>query len=476
MLVDGRQRVQSKFRRQQGNLVWFGRVNGRTVGPGLVRDPAACRRPRRQPLHAHARGVRPRPVRRALPRAHRGRRGQALLRACADRRELVRLALRGKTRCRPARGPRAAGARRRRVRTRSTSRSAGGRRARRSTSSRRDPVSRAARRSRRQPLGDDAPARDPRPLAGDRDPGRVVLRAPARAAPRSHGRRRALPRRRRAHPDDPGLGVATGGRRAADPHGDADGRRDRGDLRGLRRAGGQAALGRQDPDVHAAPRAPGEPLPGRPVRPPGPGRPRCRALVPGDAGGDASRGRGRTRRHRRSSRASGARRCRTHARSDGASAPPATTRSATRSSSPTRRRRRRDLRVRRDPVRAGHARVRRCRGRVRRSRISSGSCDRRPRAFGAGARTCPPRTSPPSSRSPETSSASSATRSRRRARVPARRRLVACTTRASPRGTRRRRCSSARRSGGGAIRGCQRRERGTSRPGVAIRRPLRERK
>ena len=35
MLVDGRQRVQSKFRRQQGNLVWFGRVNGRTVGPGL---------------------------------------------------------------------------------------------------------------------------------------------------------------------------------------------------------------------------------------------------------------------------------------------------------------------------------------------------------------------------------------------------------------------------------------------------------
>jgi len=35
MLVDGRQRVQSKFRRQQGNLVWFGRVNGRTVAPGL---------------------------------------------------------------------------------------------------------------------------------------------------------------------------------------------------------------------------------------------------------------------------------------------------------------------------------------------------------------------------------------------------------------------------------------------------------
>jgi hypothetical protein len=35
MLVDGRQRVQSKFRQLQGNLVWFGRVNGRTVRPGL---------------------------------------------------------------------------------------------------------------------------------------------------------------------------------------------------------------------------------------------------------------------------------------------------------------------------------------------------------------------------------------------------------------------------------------------------------
>jgi hypothetical protein len=35
MLVDGRQRVQSKFRRLEGNLVWFGRVNGRTVRPGI---------------------------------------------------------------------------------------------------------------------------------------------------------------------------------------------------------------------------------------------------------------------------------------------------------------------------------------------------------------------------------------------------------------------------------------------------------
>lgn len=35
MLVDGRQRVQSKFLRLEGQLVWFGRVNGTTVRPGL---------------------------------------------------------------------------------------------------------------------------------------------------------------------------------------------------------------------------------------------------------------------------------------------------------------------------------------------------------------------------------------------------------------------------------------------------------
>jgi FlgD Ig-like domain len=34
MLVDGRQRVQSKFRKVEGKLVWFGRINGRDVPPG----------------------------------------------------------------------------------------------------------------------------------------------------------------------------------------------------------------------------------------------------------------------------------------------------------------------------------------------------------------------------------------------------------------------------------------------------------
>jgi len=34
MLVDGRRRVLSKFRSTEGQLVWFGRINGRTVRPG----------------------------------------------------------------------------------------------------------------------------------------------------------------------------------------------------------------------------------------------------------------------------------------------------------------------------------------------------------------------------------------------------------------------------------------------------------
>ena len=50
------------------------------------------------------------------------------------------------------------------------------------------------------------------------------------------------------------------------------------------------------------------------------------------------------------------------------------------------------------------------------------------------------------------------------------------TRRASPRGMPLRRSSSARRSGAAGIRGCQRDALGTSRPGVAIRRPFSERK
>ena len=68
--------------------------------------------------------------------------------------------------------------------------------------------------ARRQPLGHDAPARHPRSLAGLADPRRVVLRPAARAPPRQDDRRRALPRRRLTDPDDPRLGRLDRGRRA----------------------------------------------------------------------------------------------------------------------------------------------------------------------------------------------------------------------------------------------------------------------
>ena len=150
------------------------------------------------------------------------------------------------------------------------------------------PSDAAADRARGQPLGHDPAARGPRPLAGARDPGRVVLRPAARAPPRPDGRRatRFL--------DDvariPTIRDVGADARRTSPRvparGHADGRCDRGDLRGVRGEGRKAALGRQDADVHAPPRAPRAPLPGGPVRPPDPGRPRRRALVPRDAGGD----------------------------------------------------------------------------------------------------------------------------------------------------------------------------------------------
>ena len=190
-----------------------------------------------------------------------------------------------------------------------------------------------------------------------------------------------------------------------------------------------------------------------------------------------SRERGRTRRHRRSSRASGARRCRTHGRSDGASAPA----------------RYREIRYEElvtDP-----------------EGVVAGICEFAEIPFEPDMLAYadavdvsekphqqrllrPPTAGVRSWRDDMSSEDVVAFEQRRRRRPPrarlrrhvvgverrVRRRLGSRTTPASPRGTRRRRCSNARRCGGGAIRGCQRRERGTSRPGVAIRRPLRERK
>jgi FlgD Ig-like domain len=63
MLVDGRQRVRSKFRQLDGKLVWFGRVNGRTVGPGIYEirlraiDRAGNRSPRTRAVPVRVRFV-----------------------------------------------------------------------------------------------------------------------------------------------------------------------------------------------------------------------------------------------------------------------------------------------------------------------------------------------------------------------------------------------------------------------------------
>ena len=63
MLVDGRQRVRSKFRHLDGKLVWFGRINGRTVRPGSYEirvraiDRAGNRSPRTRAVPVRVRFV-----------------------------------------------------------------------------------------------------------------------------------------------------------------------------------------------------------------------------------------------------------------------------------------------------------------------------------------------------------------------------------------------------------------------------------
>jgi FlgD Ig-like domain len=63
MLVDGRQRVQSKFRTVEGKLVWFGRMDGRTVRPRTYEirvravDRAGNRSPRTRAVPVRVRFV-----------------------------------------------------------------------------------------------------------------------------------------------------------------------------------------------------------------------------------------------------------------------------------------------------------------------------------------------------------------------------------------------------------------------------------
>ena len=305
-------------------------------------SPATCRRPRRQPLDAHARGVRPGQVRLSSPAsASRWSQGKRFSVRVHGRAKLLRLALRGETRCWPARGPGPARARDAGCVPRSTSRSAGGRRARRSTSSRRHRHREAARSSFSASVapGTTLLQGDPRPLARDRDSGRVVLRAPARAAPRSLGLRRALPRRRRAHLDDPRRGGLRTGRR-----------RSRAFARACRRAPRSRRSSRPTQSEAGKPRW-GDKTPmymrhlglleslfpdARYVHLIRDGRDAALSFL-GAAGGDLHADVGAPRDTGAVRMPLGQGGCRTHARSDGASAPPATARSATRSSSTTRR-------------------------------------------------------------------------------------------------------------------------------------------
>ena len=80
-------------------------------------------------------------------------------------------------------------------------------------------------------------------------------------------------------------GISPGGRSPAAARGDDDRRGDRRGLRGVRRARGKAALGRQDAALHAASAAARAALPGRALGASGSRRPRRRALVPRAARG-----------------------------------------------------------------------------------------------------------------------------------------------------------------------------------------------
>ena len=206
MLVDGRQRVQSKFRRLEGRLVWFGRVNGRDVRPGIyeIRLRAVDRAGNRSVRTSRRPG--PRPLRRAPANASRSAPGSASRSACG-RTRVVPVALRRRA-GRRGRTARCSSFALPRSQARYTLDVTAGPRARATVDVLRAASERPARPPRRQPLRHDAPPRDPRPLARDRDPGRVVLRPTARAAPRKDDRRRAIPRRSGQDPGNPRLGAS----------------------------------------------------------------------------------------------------------------------------------------------------------------------------------------------------------------------------------------------------------------------------
>ena len=299
----------------EGRLVWFGRVNGRVVRPGTLRDPACA--PSTAPGTARSRTravpVRVRYVELSRERIEVGAGKRFSVRVRTDARRIA-----GSSQARGARDdarfwscahPRS------RAATRSSSPWAAVRRAPRSSSSSRGMT---------PPLIVLGVSRSGTTLL------RVILdRSPGIAIPdesffvpllaRRHGKTveaaRFLDDLSRIS-DDPRLGsLASADVAPRSASGHADGRGDRGDLRGVRRRRRQAALGRQDADVHAPPPAPRRALPRRAVRPPDPRRARRGALVPADAGGHVHADVGASDDAGASSPACGGRRSPTRARS-----------------------------------------------------------------------------------------------------------------------------------------------------------------
>ena len=184
----------SKFRPRQGKLVWFGRIGGRPVRPGLVRDPLrAVDRAGNRSVRTRAVLVRVRYVELSRERIEvvAGKRFSVRVRTDARSYRWLFAGKRGEGRRQVLvlRAPETPGD----VHALRLGRRTGGPSAGSSspTARRREP---AADRSRRQPIGHDDAARHPRPLAGDRHPGRDVLHPAARAA---HSSRRSerVPRR-----------------------------------------------------------------------------------------------------------------------------------------------------------------------------------------------------------------------------------------------------------------------------------------
>ena len=300
MLVDGRRRVQSKFRRPRAASSGSGGSTAGRCRPGTyeIRLRAFDRAGNR----SSARGRRPRrrPLRRALARPDRGRRRPALLRSrldrCAQRTAGSSPGTRGIAR---SAGARAARARRAGVYTLYVT--VGGR------ADSAESSCRAAARGRRvtAPLFLLGVSRSGTTLLrvildrspGHRDPRRVVLRPAARAAPSQDGiDAGASSTTCRADPDARGLGLSVADDIAAAlrPGMATATRSPRSSRRTRTQAGSRAGATRPRCTCATLPlleRA----LPGRAVRPPDPRRPRRGALVPARCPRGRSRGPGRIR-------------------------------------------------------------------------------------------------------------------------------------------------------------------------------------